>query len=203
MLKHCLSCLPLVVLLTTPLTAAAQDKAAQPKREQPSLVIRLRSLDALFETSRLEALKPLLQPLLMGKADLEELIKEKTGPNGLEGVDYKRSIAVYLKIDADVEKMKKAGVIMVPIADEKKFVATLEKLGFGAEKDNTGLYTIKQMQVPMDLFFRFANKYAYIAVGNAENIDKNRLALPKEIFPKELTGLLSVSLRIEHIPNDL
>ena len=191
MLKRCLSCLSLVLLLAAPLPATAQDKAAQPKREQPSFVLRLRSLDALFETLRLDALKPLLKDV----PDLEEIIKEKVGPNGLEGFDQRRPIIVYGKIDADFEKLVKSVVLMVPVTDEQKLVATLDKLGFESKKDGTGLYTIKQNMLPMDVFFRFANRYVYFTGGEAETLAKKRLPQLKEVFPRELTSLVSVTLR--------
>src|SRR4051794_1877032 len=117
MFQRCLACLPAFVLLVAPLTAAAQDKAAQPKKDQPTVIARVKSLDALFQTSRLEALKPLLQGM-----DLEDMIKEKVGPNGLEGFDYKRPIGIYGTIDSvDLTKTPKI-VILAPITDEQKFL---------------------------------------------------------------------------------
>src|SRR5205807_179749 len=64
-------------------------------------------------------------------------------------------------------------------------------------------FTIKAGMLPFDTAFRFANKYAYFTFGDGETIDKKRLPLPKDVFPKELTGLVSISLRIEHIPENI
>jgi hypothetical protein len=195
MLKRCLSCLPLLVVLMAPLPAAAQDKV---QAKQPALVVRIKSLDSLFDTLRVLG-TPLLKKDVA--AELDELIKAKLGPNGLEGIDAKRPIALYGKIDADLTKV--AAVLMVPVTDEAKFLATLDSLGAKAEKDATGLYTLKQNQIPVDLFLRFANNYAYVALLDAEAIDKGRLLEPREAFPKEMTGPASLTVRIDQVPENV
>lgn len=192
MCKRWLSCLPLFVLLAAPLSA----QATQPKQEQPTVVVRLKSLDSLFDNIRL-VVNPLLKKDFAG--ELEELIKTKVGPKGLEGIDPKRPIGLYGKIVADLTKV--SAVVMLPVDDEKTFLTTLDNLNFKSEKDATGLYTVKQNALPVDVFFRFANKYAYVTMLDSEAIDPKNLAEPRTVFAKELRGFLSVSLRLEQIPD--
>src|SRR5881392_1589447 len=71
MSKRWLSCLPLILLFAAPLPAAQQ------KQEQPTLVVRLRSLDSLFDNLRL-VVNPLVKKDIAG--ELENLIKAKVGP---------------------------------------------------------------------------------------------------------------------------
>src|SRR5262249_1798812 len=94
-----------------------------------------------------------------------------------------------------------AAVLMVPVTDEKAFLTMLDNLGFKAEKDATDLYSVKQNVLPVDVFFRFANKYAYVTALNAEAVDAKTLVAPGDVFKKELRGFLSATLRVDQIPD--
>ncbi len=192
MSKRWFSCLPVLVLLAAP---AAAVRADQPKQDSPSLVVRLRSLDATVEAVRL-VFNPLLKQDVAGM--LDDFVKSKLGPDGLKGIDAKRPIGLYGKVTADLAKLN--GVLLLPVSDEKDFLTTLDNLNFKAEKDATGLYTIKQNVLPTDVYFRFANQYAYLSLGNAEAVDANRLVHPRDLFLREMTGVLSVSLLLENVP---
>lgn len=171
--------MPLFLVLAAPLPVAAQAK-----QEQPALVVRLKSLDSLFENLRL-VVNPLAKQDVAGQ--LEGLLKFLGGGNALEGIDAKRPIGLYGSIGADLTKV--SAVVMVPVKDEKAFLTTLDRFKFKSEKDATGLYTVKQNFLPMDVFFRFAHKYAYITVLNAETVDKTNLLPPKAVFTKESARL--------------
>src|SRR4051812_16339936 len=114
------SCLALVGLMAVPVLARAGDDKQD---SAPTLVFRVRSIDTIFENVKFLA-------RMAGKEDLgqqiEGVIKAKTGPRGLEGIDTRRPFGVYSHLGDDISEA--AGVVMVPVADEKAFLGLLENL---------------------------------------------------------------------------
>jgi hypothetical protein len=185
-------CGALLGLLVLPITL----RAGEAKSEPPMLVLRVRSIDTVIDNGKLLA-------RLAGKEELgnqvEGLIKLRLGPNGLEGIDTRRPIGVYANVSDDLSEP--AGVVMVPIADEKAFLGLLENLNFKAEKKKDGLYVIQQELIPLPIGFRFAHKYAYFTVQNLRAIAADSLVAPARIFPRSLTADFSGSLRLDRIPS--
>src|SRR5262245_34448378 len=145
----CLALLALAALPTPPL--AAQQKPQTP----PTVVLRVRSLDTLFDTARLVA-------GLFGKEEtvkqLEDLIKSKAGPKALEAIDAKRPVGLYARIGKDISDLQ--AVFLIPVASEKGFLDLLANLDYKAEKGKDGLYAVKQNILPNDVHLRFAHGYA-------------------------------------------
>src|SRR5690242_17824868 len=94
----------------------------------PTLVLRVRSLDTVLGNVKLFA-------RLAGKEELgnqlEDLIKIKAGPDGLNGVDLTRPFGLYARASEDLTEASVVGLI--PVADEKTFLGLLENLNLKAK----------------------------------------------------------------------
>jgi hypothetical protein len=199
MFKRVLPFLALLGLAALPATARP---AEQKKPTAPGLVLRVQSLDELMANFRYLA-------GLVGREEqakqLEGILKDRAGgPNGFEGVDAKRPMALYAVFDeGGIENSKAVGLI--PIADEKAFLALIEKLDCKAEKDknDSGLYLVTGESLKAPVYFRFANRHAYVTALNKEAIDKDKILPPGAVLPPGRPAVLSLALRIDQIPQNV
>lgn len=191
MKRYVFCCLMVLGVLVVPAPVRCGEKSSPP----PTAVLRVRSIDSVLENARFLA-------TLAGKEDfgqqLEGLIKSKVGPKGLEGVDTKRAFGAYARFGEDLNDI--AGVAMIPIADEKAFLGLLENLNYKTKREENGIYIIQQDQLPIDIGFRFAHKYAYVTALNLDAISPERLLKPEQVFPKGAPGLVSGSFRLDQVP---
>jgi hypothetical protein len=192
--KRLLPCAALLALAALPAPARP---AEEKKPAEPGFVIRVQSIDDLTHNFRYLA-------GLVGREEeakqIEGWLKAKAGgPKGLEGIDAKRPLAVYGYFDeGGVEKT--SAVALIPIADEKAFLGLIENLDAKAEKDKDGVYEVKNSDLPVPVYFRFAHRYAYATALNKDALDKDRLLLPGVVLPPGKVPVLSVTVRIEQIP---
>jgi hypothetical protein len=172
-----------------PQTASAQET----KNPPPTVVVRVRSVDTVIENVKLVV-------SLAGRENIaqqiEGLIKTKVGPKGLEGIDPKRPFGAYARFS---EELQVAGVVMLPIADENAFLGLLENLNYKATKDKKGLYSVKT-GTGVEVYFRFAHKYAYATALNLEALDPANLIEPGKIFPEQQATAFSATIRLDQIP---
>jgi hypothetical protein len=193
MVARWISGVVLAFMLVVPAPARAGEKQAP-----PAVVVRVRSLDTIFEHFKLLA-------ALAGQEEIgnqiEGLIKTKVGPKGLEGIDPKRPFGAYARFGKELDDV--AGVALVPIADEKAFLALLENLNFKATKRPNDVYTIPAgtKDIKIDVYFRFANKYAYVTALKEDALAPANLVHPAKIFPANQTAALSATVLIDQIPN--
>lgn len=190
MLKRWLSPLAILCVVAVPSMMRAQD--ASP----PTIVVRVRSLDAVIDNIKLVV-------ALAGKENVAEqiegLIKTKIGADGLVGIDPKRPLGGYVRLSKELEVP--AGAVMIPIADEKAFLGLLENLNLKVTKDKKDIYSVSlKPAVPVDIAFRFANKYAYVTALNLEALEPGNLVPPEKIFSANMPAL-SASVRIDQVPN--
>src|SRR3954463_2458239 len=109
--------------------------AAEPESSfKPTAVMRLKPLEDLIGDLR----------YLVKQLDREEeakqiegLLKSRTGPNGLEGIDTKKPLGVYGTLTSPLDQSQV--VVLVPIADEKTFMDFLDTLNLKPEKGKDGL----------------------------------------------------------------
>jgi hypothetical protein len=188
-----LPCLALLALTAVPAPRlAAQQKAQAP----PTVVLRVRSLDTLFDTARVVA-------GLFGKEQtvkqLEDLIKSKAGPKGLDAIDGKRPVGLYARVGKDISDLQ--AVFLIPIASEKDFLELLANLDYKAEKGKDGLYAIKQNILPNDVHLRFAHQYAYLTPLGADALDAAALLEPGKVFLARQSAALTLTVRVDQIPD--
>jgi hypothetical protein len=191
--------LVLVVLLLAPVVAHAST-TPQPASPPPTLIVRLAPLDTLFDDVKLVG-------SMFGKEDptrvLDEAIKSKLGPKGLFGIDGKRPIGFYGRVGKDISDLN--GVLMLPIHSDKEFKEMLHAMDWKVTVDKDGIHTVKQDLLPIDVQYRVAHKYAYIGLlGQQEELLKPaNLIAPEKIFTTKHKTAISLSLRIDQIPEDV
>src|SRR5262245_26740832 len=184
MAKRWLVGLALVVALPFAARAGGADK--------PAAVVRVRSLDALVENAKLLV-------SLAGREEIakqvEGLIKAKIGVQGLEGIDPARPFGAYARFGKQLDDI--GGAILIPIADERTFLGLLENLGFKATKGKNDIYSV-QTPAPVEIYLRFANRYAYVAALNPAALE-GKLADPVQLLGKD-GPTFSAALRVDQLP---
>ncbi len=180
--------LTLFCVTAFPFLASAQEK------KPPTVVVRFRSLDALIQQAKLVA-------TIAGKSEeakqVEGLIKSRVGPKGLAGIDLKRPFGGYARVGDGLNQV--SGALMIPIADQADFLDLLKNLNVRFSKDAAGIYTVK-IDAPVDVYFRFANKYAYATVIALDSVQDKNLIAPSKIFPPMMKDTISATVRIDQIP---
>jgi len=179
--------------------APALTRAADAKSDKPALVVAFKSLDGLIADAKYIA-------SLAGKEE-EANQAEKTlqslvgGPKGLEGVDAKKPMGLYARINED-DPQKSEVVLLLPIADEDAFVQLLKRQDkIQVEKKAAdGSYQVNAETIPFPLFLRFANHYAYVTGPTKAGIDKDRLLAPDEVLPEKTKSLASFVLHVDQVP---
>ena len=184
---RCLTILAVAFAALSPTPSFAQSE------KTPTVVVRVRSLETVLDNARTVV-------GLVGQEELgrqfEGIVRAKIGEQGLEGIDLKRPIGAYLFFGKELEDV--GAVVMVPIASEKAFLSLLENISFKpTEKD--GIYTVKT-GFPVDVSFRFANKYAYFTAINTESIATNRLQDPAKVLASKSDSDISAAIRIDQLP---
>jgi hypothetical protein len=197
MRKRFLMYLALFSLALLPAAVLAADaKAAKPTT--PTIVIRVQAVDTLLDDAK----------YLAAFADRDELVKQfqgllksKTGPKGLEGIDTKRPLGLYGTIGA--QGIDSTAVVMVPVTDEKAFLDLLSRLNLKAGDPKDGLYTVKLENLPFNAYLRFANQYVYVTARDESSLDPDALISPATLLPAGKIGAFSANLRIDQINDDL
>jgi len=88
------------------------------------------------------------------------------------GLDTKRPFLAYGIVAPN--GIDSTAVVLIPTTNEKALVELVNRFApSAAEKGKDGIYTLKVPNVPYDVYFRFANKYAYVTAR-----DKSPLAKP-------------------------
>src|SRR5438105_3306578 len=136
-------CVAVLGLVALPSVARPAEEAATP----PTLVVRIHSLDRL-----LHDVKQVIS--LAGRKDeaqkLDSLLNQRL-PKGFEGVDGKRPLGLYGRVDENL--MDSTAVVLIPIADEKAFLGLLESHGIKATKDSEGVYSFTPENSPVSVYF--------------------------------------------------
>jgi hypothetical protein len=179
-----------LLVLALPAAARAGDK---PAADEPTVVIRIQSIDTVFKNIKLLA-------SLAGReeagAQIEALIKAKAGKKGIEGVDPTRPLGAYVRFGKELEDL--GGAILVPIADEKAFITLLENLNLQPSKGKDDIYTVQAKNVA--LYVRFANRYAYVSGVNIDNLSDKKLLDPAKVLGGKEGVALSVGVRLDQVP---
>lgn len=172
--------------------------SAQPNAATPTVEIRLRSVNDLAD--RFEYVAG-----LAGKEDaakqMRELLKVLAADGkGIEGVDPKKPIGAYVTVTKEVESSP--FVLMVPIADEERFLQMLkERAMVTVEKGPDGTHKIL---VPLinEMHLRFTNSYLFVS-QKAKDLDAKALVTPKAFFAKDDGAVASIQVHLDQIPADL
>jgi hypothetical protein len=191
--------LPLAGLLLLAASPALVQAADEKTDNKPALVVAFKSLDGLISDAKYIAeLAGKEEEAKQAEAMLKNLLGDK---KGLEGVDPKKPIGLYAKVNADDPQQSEV-VVLVPVADEDALMALLKKQDKIKVEDKAkdGTYQVNVENVPFPFFIRFANDYAYVTGLTNAAIIKEGLPAPGKVLPAKTTSLASVVLSLQEIP---
>jgi hypothetical protein len=184
-------------LLAAVPAARAGDKAAE-----PTVVIRVNSLNTVLKDLKVLA-------TLLGREkeaqSIQDLIKAKVGAKGLQGIDLSRPAGAYVRFGEDITDIN--GAVLVPVADTQNFLTLLQGLQgltLNPNKGKDDIYTLTvtlQNGQNIDLYMRFANKYAYFTAVNTDYLSDKNLLDPAKVLAGSADSLLSVAIRIDQVPD--
>ncbi len=189
-------CLLAAVFLATLFSpfAAAQAPPA------PTVEVRLRGVSDLLD--RFEYLAKLVDQEDAGQQLTQTIQSFADVKTGIEGIDPARPLALYATVAAN--PLESQAVLVLPIASDTAFLGLLTgKLSLDPKKGADGVYTLTVPNVPLPLYFRFANKSCYVTVASPAGIDPKQLVAPAKLFAAADDGVLSVTVRLDRIPADL
>lgn len=192
-----------MVAAAVPAAARAQTPSA------PTLLVRVKSVDGLMADARYFA-------ALAGQEEqakqIDAMIPALLGPKGLAstGIDTKKPIGAYGILDPQLPNSQV--VLMIPVADEKAFVDSLNRLtGFfpqanvTIEKGNDGVYVVNVPNAPLGAkgFFVIADGYAYATVLRKETIAAGTRLPAAKLLPGDEKTVFAVTLRLDQVDDQL
>lgn len=174
--------------------------AAHAQHAGPALEVRVRSVNDLF--AKAEYLGDILnqgEPAKQVVQFVKSLADEK---KGIGGIDPARPFGLYGYVTKDVADSPV--VLMIPVADEEAFLDLLHsKLLLDPTKGDDGVLRLDVPNVPTPVFFRFANRTAYVTVRSAKGIEPKTLIDPKDFFKTDDGALASARLHFDRLPADV
>lgn len=189
----CGAILALVVAAPGPARSADADKT------KPTLVIRLKSLDGLIQDAKfLAKYAGHEEESNQGEGFLRNIL----GGTDMPTIDTKKPLGFYGAISEGVVDSR--GVVLIPVANEKNFLDLLQRFGQGTKKDQDGTYEITTaIPIPVPIYMKFANGYAYITAQNKSALDKDQLLDPAKVLAAAQPRTVSVTMRLDQIPDGL
>jgi hypothetical protein len=188
---------PLFPLLTFLCLVAVPTPArpADAESSNPMVVVRVQSIETLLADAKYLA-------ELGGKGEqakqMDQMVKGLFDAKRLDGLDTKRPLYMYGTISAN--GFDSSVVALIPITEEKAVLSTLERFNLPAKKDDGGVYTVKLPNAPVDAYFRFAHKYAYVTARDKSIIDKEKLLPPAKLLAEGQGGTASALVRLDQVP---
>lgn len=161
--------------------------------------------------SRAPALVVRVKPIADIMADLEFLSREAGHEDqgkkandqmkafGGKAVDTSRPWGAYAAVGDDLSDVAVVG--LVPVAGEKEFQELLERYNLKAEKGDDGISTLNLPLVPVPIYFRVQDHYAYVTARTKGPLAKDRLLDPSKIFTGEGNELVYASFRLDRLPD--
>jgi len=177
-----------LLALFTPTTQAAE----------PTVFVRLQSVKELLGKAKYFA----------KLADQEEIasqflgiVEAMDGPKGIEGVDTGRPIGFTTTLET-------AGplnpiLLMIPVADEKDFVGLLAKFTAAPKKDKDGIYPVELPGVPVPVFMKVAQKYAFVTIQDREYLADDKLPDAAKLLAGAPESVASMHFRFDRLPKDI
>jgi hypothetical protein len=185
--------LTLTSLVALPLPARAGADAAG---SEPALLIRLRAIEGLVADAKHLA-------TLVGKQEeagqFEAIFKSQVNNGTLHGIDVTRPLGAYGIISPNVQDS--TAVILVPVGNPQTILDFVKNFGVDARKGDDDVYTIQMPQLPVPLFIRFANDYAYVTARDKAGIAKDKLLPPAKVLPPEQADTVFAGFRLDQVPD--
>jgi hypothetical protein len=193
-----------VTALFVILPAAGQSaaRAADAKQATPTVVVRIKAIDGLLADAKHIAG---LAGVQEQATQIEKMIPAFLGPKGIgeTGLDTSKPWGLYAILKPEVPNSPV--VVLLPVADEKMFVESLQKYaGFvpgvtvTVTRGDDGVYTVKS-PAPVPIFFTVADGYAYVTALRKESIAAADRLAPAALLPPDDKTVLGVTARIDTI----
>lgn len=167
----------------------------------PVLSVQVKPIDDLLGTVKEAAKNFLPDPLYkefekeaLGKLDLKQI----------KGIDTKKPMGLYATLGPGLlegDFSKSSVVALIPLTDEKDFLALLAKTELPVEKKD-GYYTIALPNAPVEVTIRFLKGYAYIGI-DPNKLDPKTLLDPKDVIDPKETAAIALHVRIDRLPKDV
>ncbi len=187
------------LLIAMPAPAAP---ASDAKTAEPAVIVQVKSIDQLLDTVKTSAAKFLAEPMYK---EFEKEVLGKLDLNMIKGIDTKKPIGLYVVVGGGLlqgDFAKSSVVALVPITDEKEFIALFDKIGLKLEKKGDAYSIAIPVPIsPMEVSLQFSKGYAYIAVATETPASKSLLDA-KELFNDKETAALALRIRIDRLPDD-
>jgi hypothetical protein len=183
-----------VALLAVAAPSPAQTTAG------PALEVRIRSVNDL--TDRIEYLGDVVNQPESARQFAGFVQSLATEKKGIKGLDPARPIGLYGSVTKDV--VNSPVVLLAPILDQQALLDFLSgEIGLNPTKGDDGAYQLDIPNVPVPIFFRFANKYVYITVRDTMAIEPKKLLDPKTFFAGGDDSVASARLHLDRLPADV
>lgn len=180
--------------------AASARPAEKTEARTPDAVIEIKPIDEMIaDLKYIAGLTGHKNEFSKGEAFINVILGESHG-----GIDFKRPLGSYGFFGENL--MDGSGAILVPITNEKDFLALFEeKLSQKPEKDDDGIYSVNlsfgQLSVP--LYFRFHKDYAYLAAQQKAGLAKDKLLDPHKVFQAEHVPGFRAVIHLDRIPEGM
>jgi hypothetical protein len=166
----------------------------------PAAIVRIKSIDGILNDA-------LYLAKLLGKEEEakqgEAFFRAMVPSDDSAGIDTKRPIGFYGSVREDVKKSP--GVVLLPITGEKAFLDFLERFNVEAKKDADDIYTLSTSTIPIqvDIFCRFANKYAYITAQSKAHLAKDKLVDAAKVTGGNRDAVVWATFHVDRVPKGL
>lgn len=166
---------------------------------EPALEVRIQSINGLLD--HFEYLGDLVNQAEPAK-QAAALVQAFTHPKkGLEGIDPTRPIGAYVIVTPSVVDSQIVGLL--PISDSEAFLAMLQDKLRLTPQETDGLYELKIPNVPVPMFFRFADGYLHATAIRSAGIDPEKLIKPAVFFSQKQSSILSIQAHVDRVPKTL
>jgi RNA binding exosome subunit len=175
-------------------------RSADTPAKGPTMVARLKSLDGLIEDFKyLAKLSGVENEAQQG----EDFFRAFLGDKGSEVIDPTRPIGMYGTVKPDF--MNSTAVVLLPVVQDKLFLDFLDRFAITAKKGDDGIYTLStdNFPVPVPVYLRFANKYAYVTAQNKGDLTQAQLPDPAQVLAGTRDALASLTIHLDRIPEGL
>jgi hypothetical protein len=187
---------PLMAISVAALPARAADAA-------PTLVVRVKAIDGLIADAKYLA-------GLTGHSEqadqFEKMLPAFLGPKGLAGtgLDTARPWGLYATLDPQIPNSPV--VVLIPVADENAFVASLNMFAgyvpggnVTIAKGDDGVYTVSSPAAPVQAYFTIADRYAYITAMQKDSIAAGKRLSAAKLLPPDDRTVVGVALHLDTI----
>ncbi len=165
--------------------------------DKPSVVVRVRPIGELLKDLSYIA-------KMVGQGEVFDAFEPGMQPV-LDVLDLEKPVGFYAKVGpAGVDS---TGVLLVPVKNQKDFLAILNMFGQNPTEGEGGLFSLNIPGAPFGAIFRFANGYVYATLKNTPDaeagLSPTKIYAPAALFKQDDNSLASVTFNVDAMPNDL